>query len=218
MDAKVLTPGGETGRSARKRRAILDSAAKLFLRNGFLGTSMDEVAALANVSKQTVYKQFASKESLFLGVVRSMTGAASDEAQTHIGDPHDRDQLVAVLTDFAERQLEIVLAPALMQLRRLVIGEAGRFPDLGRALHDGGPGRAIAGLASAFARWAERGLLVLDDPKVAAAQFNWLLMGEPISRAMLLGDEGIPDASVLRRHAAETVRMFVAAYPQRSRI
>ena len=39
--------------------SILEAAADLFLRNGYPGTSMDEVAKLADVSKQTVYAQFA---------------------------------------------------------------------------------------------------------------------------------------------------------------
>ena len=47
--------------SARKRSAILEAATTLFLRNGYRGTSMDEIAALAAVSKQTVYKHFADK-------------------------------------------------------------------------------------------------------------------------------------------------------------
>ena len=56
-------PGGvETGRSARKRRAIMEAATALFLRDGYRRTSMDQVAADAAVSKQTVYKQFADKE------------------------------------------------------------------------------------------------------------------------------------------------------------
>ncbi|HEY6478067.1 MAG TPA: helix-turn-helix domain-containing protein, partial [Polyangia bacterium] len=61
-----LTPGGaETGRSARKRQAIMEAATTLFLRDGYRNTSMDQVAADAAVSKQTVYKQFADKEQLF---------------------------------------------------------------------------------------------------------------------------------------------------------
>ncbi len=52
-----------------------------FCEHGFLGASMDEVAALAEVSKQTVYKQFASKEALFVGIVRSMTDHAGDRVQ-----------------------------------------------------------------------------------------------------------------------------------------
>src|SRR5580700_10175835 len=59
----------EEGRSARKRRAIMDAATTLFLRNGYQGTSMDEIAALAAVSKQTVYKNFADKQQLFSHIV-----------------------------------------------------------------------------------------------------------------------------------------------------
>ncbi|MBV8987238.1 MAG: helix-turn-helix transcriptional regulator, partial [Solirubrobacterales bacterium] len=66
------------GRSARKRRAILDAARTVFLHNGYLGTSMDEVAALAAVSKATVYKHFADKQSLFAEIVTSTVDEASD--------------------------------------------------------------------------------------------------------------------------------------------
>jgi TetR/AcrR family transcriptional repressor of mexJK operon len=50
------------------------------------------------------------------------------------------------------------------------------------------------------------------DPAVAASQFNWLIMGEPLNRAMLLGDESIPKPAKLRRHAAAGVRVFLASY------
>ena len=68
----------ESGRSARKRRAILDAATEIFLRDGYLGTNMDEIAARSEVSKQTVYKHFVSKEALFVEIVSSMTDAAGD--------------------------------------------------------------------------------------------------------------------------------------------
>jgi hypothetical protein len=99
-----------------------------------------------------------------------------------------------------------------MQLRRVVIGEASRFPELGKALYDGGPGRAIAGLSAAFTRWADRGLLVMSSPLAAATHFNWLVMGEPVNKAMLLGDKAIPGTAARRRHASEAVRVFLAAY------
>jgi AcrR family transcriptional regulator len=212
--APVKTPSKQMplSRSERKRRAILDAAAEVFLEHGYLGASMDEVAALAQVSKQTVYKQFASKEALFVGIVRSMTDYAGDRVQREMRDPQNADELRVELLAYAERQLAIVMTPRLMQLRRVVIGEAGRFPELGKALYDCGPGRAIKGLAAAFTRWADRGLLVPDRPTVAATHFNWLVMGEPVNKAMLLGEEAIPKPAALRRHAAEAVRVFLAAY------
>ena len=209
------TDGG-LGRSERKRRAIVAAATEIFLGQGFLGASMDEVAARAQVSKQTVYKQFSSKEALFVAIVQGMTGAAGDKVQREIAELGERDDPEKQLLAYATRQLTIVLTPRLMQLRRLVIGEANRFPALGRALHDGGPGRAIAGLAGAFARWSERGLLRIKDPKAAASHFNWLVMGEPVNRVMFLGDKAIPGPAALRRHAAEGVRVFLAAYGSRA--
>ncbi len=47
---------------------------------------------------------------------------------------------------------------------------------------------------------------------MAASQFNWLVMAEPLNRAMLLGDSAIPKPAELRRHAEEAVRVFLAAY------
>jgi AcrR family transcriptional regulator len=209
------TPEQPLGRTARKRATILEVATDLFLRRGFLATSMDEVAALAGVSKQTVYKQFASKEALFLGIAQSMTGAASDRVQVEMPDPGDAQGVAAALSEHADRLMTIALAPRLLQLRRMVIGEATRFPDLGRALYEGGPGRAIAGLAAMLDRWAGYGLLTLDDPMAAATQFNWLIMGEPVNRAMFYSD-GKPMTKAQRAaHVASAVRVFLAAYGPR---
>ena len=212
-DAATDAPAAEPlGRAERKRRVIVEAASDLFLRHGFLGVSMDEVAARAAVSKQTLYKQFANKQALFVGVVQVMTGEASSRVQAAMIEPDDPAQLSAQLHAHGHRLLEIVLTPRLMQLRRLVIGEAGRFPELGRALYDGGPGSSMAMLAATFARWAERGLLSLDDPAMAASHFNWLIMGEPINRAMFSRDDPLPDAARRQAHVEGGVRVFLAAY------
>ncbi|MER8945857.1 TetR/AcrR family transcriptional regulator [Mesorhizobium sp. M0959] len=202
----------EQGRSAQKRRAILDAATEVFLQKGYLATSMDEIAALAAVSKQTVYKNFPGKETLFVEIVSSVTNRASDRVHSEMPDLAEGEDVAEYLQRYAYRQLTVVLTPRVMQLRRLVIGEVGRFPELAKALFDGGPGRAIAAMAVLFERLADRGLLAIDDPAVAASQFNWLIMGEPLNRAMLLGNESIPKPAKLRRHAAAGVRVFLASY------
>ena len=71
-------PATPERRSDRKRRAILEAATEAFLRHGFLGTSMDEIAAAAAVSKQTVYKHFSDKESLFREIVTTTVDEISD--------------------------------------------------------------------------------------------------------------------------------------------
>jgi TetR/AcrR family transcriptional repressor of mexJK operon len=203
---------GQVQRSADKRAAILEAAATVFLSGGYLGASMDDIAEMAGVSKQTVYVYFSSKETLFAAMASALSNDASDRVHNNVAQFREGDDLANYLTDYAVRQLQVVLTPRILQLRRLVIGEVGRFPELGAALYAGGPGRAIASLATTFERLAARGLLSVRDPLLAATQFNWLIMSAPLNRAMLLGDAAIPSPNELQEHASEGVRMFLAAY------
>jgi len=207
--------GDAQPRSARKRSAILDAATTVFLRKGYLGTSMDEVAALAAVSKQTVYKHFADKERLFAEIVIGTVDEASDRVHEEVTQLADSGDLEADLRDLARRQLAMVMQPRLLALRRLVIGEAGRFPELGRTFYERGPGRTVDALAGAFERLTTRGLLDVDDPRRAAQHFNWLVMSAPINQAMLLGDDGRATPADLDRYADDGVRAFLAAYGPR---
>ena len=197
------------GRSARKRQTILSAGRGLFLSNGYQGTSVDQIAASAEVSKQTVYKHFADKESLFSEIVTGTVDEAGDRVHAEVLQLADSGDVEADLRDLARRQLALVMQPRVLQLRRLVIGEAGRFPELGRTFYERGPGRTLQALAAAFTRLAEQRKLTLEDPQLAAAHFNWLVMSIPLNRAMLLGDDEQPD---LDRYADEGVRVFLAAY------
>jgi TetR/AcrR family transcriptional repressor of mexJK operon len=199
-------------RSARKRRAILDAATTLFLRHGYRGTSMDEIAAVAEVSKQTVYKHFADKESLFSEIVVGTVEEVARPVHDEVLELQDSGDLEVDLRRLARRLLRMVMQPRILQLRRLVIGEAGRFPELGRTFYEQGPGRTIAALATVFERLADRGVLQAGDPLLAAAHFNWLVMSIPLNRAMLLGDDETPATAELNRYADAGVRAFLAAY------
>lgn len=195
-----------------KRATILRAAAEVFLRHGYVGASMDEIAARAAVSKQTVYKHFADKQSLFTELVVSTIRAASDAVHAEVLDLGGSGDIEADLRDLARRQLSQVMQPEVLRLRRLVIGEAGRFPELGRTFYELGPGRTIESLARAFARLAQRGVLRIDDPALAAEHFNWLVMSTPLNRAMLLGEADPPAAGAVERYADAGVRAFLAAY------
>jgi hypothetical protein len=70
-------------------------------------------------------------------------------------------------------------------------------------------------LASAFERLAARGVLQVEDPLLAAAHFNWLIMSIPLNQAMLLGHDEPPDPAELERYAESGVRVFLAAYGRR---
>lgn len=190
-------------RSERIHGAILAAAEDVFLRDGYVGASMDEVARRAGASKQTVYKHFGSKEQLFVELVTSMTVATGDPLRHEAADASA--DVVETLTSLAIGMLDAVLTPRILRLRRLVIGEANRFPELGRALFEHGPARAMAGVERRLSAWVDAGALPEHDTGEAAQHYNWLVMGAPLNAAMLLGDDAIPTPEQRRAHATTAV-------------
>ena len=211
----VAVDNGGEGRSARKRRAILDAARTLFLRNGYAGSSMDDVAALAGVSKQTVYKHFADKQHLFTELLDSDIAHSAGSTDPLIEKMPDTENLEEDLRMFARRHLADVMQPKLLQMRRVLIGEAERFPELARAWYATGPERSFAEFAGWFAAWDRRGLLRAPDPMLAAQHFNWLVLSIPLNKAMFSGDDLEFEPGELERYADEGVRVFLAAYGAR---
>lgn len=175
---------------------------------------MDAIARAAEVSKQTVYQHFVDKERLFAEVVRGAVKAAADPVAAEIKRLGSGGELAADLNELAVRQLSAVLQPRVLALRRLVIAEACRFPELGQAFFDQGPGRTMNGLAVRFAELSGEGRLQLDDPSTAASAFNWLVMAAPINEAMLLGRTTFPAAD-LAHIADRAVATFMRAYGPR---
>jgi TetR/AcrR family transcriptional repressor of mexJK operon len=212
-----VVPGGEEARrSARKRRAIMEAATALFLRDGYRNTSMDQVAADAAVSKQTVYKQFADKEQLFRDIMLGVTGKSEAiitdmTSVLRSADVASPAELRAVLTDLARRYIDGVLQPHVLALRRLIIAEAERFPDLARAYFEQAPARAIEVVANALQAYIERGLLAADDSRLAATHFAYLVLAISQDRAMFYPHER-PSPAERDRLASEAVRIFLAAY------
>ncbi len=199
-------------RSERKHLAIVEAATELFLSNGYTRTSVEDIARHAKVSKQTIYMHFDDKESLLFHIVDAIMTDASDPFDHEIHRLGESDDLDGDLREHARQQLDLVMQPRPLQLRRLVIAEASTFPQLGQTFYDNGPGLTIRHLAAAFARLHERGHLQIVDPLRAASDFNWLVMSEPVNRAMLLGHDDPPHDTPLDQWADGAVTTFLAAY------
>ncbi|RBQ15614.1 TetR/AcrR family transcriptional regulator [Spongiactinospora rosea] len=207
---------GEASRTARKRGQIAEAATAVFLRNGYVGASMDEVAALAGVSKQTVYKHFTDKQQLFTHIVLATTTEVDALVKVVAATLDEGDDPAEDLRRLARTFLDALLRPEVLRLRRLVIAEADRFPELGRAWYENGFERVLTTLAGCFERLAARGRLSLDDAAMAAHHLVGLLLWIPVNRAMFVGSEAgaVPDAD--RDRLADTaVAAFLRAYGPR---
>jgi TetR/AcrR family transcriptional regulator, mexJK operon transcriptional repressor len=200
------------GRSARKRQAILHAARELFVQKGYAGASMDEVAATADVSKVTIYKHFSDKHTLFVAVVTDAIDEAKAGSQTLVDQLGNSTDIEQDLRDFARRHVELVTQPHLVQMRRLIIAEAHRFPDLARAWHRIGPERGHATLASQIDELVARGQLQVLDSLLAAELLNYLILSVPLNEAMFTGRDKPYTRRYLNRYADEAVRVFLAAY------
>lgn len=209
------TPRRRAGRLA-SASVILDAATTLFLRNGYLGTSVDDIAALAHVSKQTVYTHFADKEQLFAELIRGNIARVDEFIDTVATTmPLASADLEQHLRDLARRHVRAVVHPRALQLRRLVIGESGRFPDLARAYYERVPQRVISILASHLQHLSDRALLHVEDASLAANHLAWLVLAVPLDEAMFCGDTVHPSPAELDRFADAGVDVFLKAYGRR---
>ena len=203
-------------RSERKRQSIVAAGRQLFLSNGYQGTSMDQVAAGASVSKQTVYKHFGEKRELVFAIVADALDTTVGAFREQITALADTTDLEADLTELAGQYLRAVLHEPVVQLRRLVIGEANRLPELARLYYDHAPARTLDALAGALARLTERGLLQVPETTVAAEHFAFLVIGRPIDQALFCGATQVLDDLDVDSHARAGVQAFLAVYRLRA--
>lgn len=185
--------------------AIREAAAALFLEKGYRGTSMDDIAAAAQVSKQTIYTHFANKQELFEDLVLGNV----DRVDAFIARLDVGDDLDAGLARLARDYVTFVARPDVIRLRRLVIAEAARFPELARAYYDRVPARVVAAFAALFQKLTAQGRLRAEQPEVAAQHFVWLTLGVPLDRGMFLSAGATDDLDSI---ADSAVRVFLAAY------
>lgn len=163
---------------------ILTAALGVFLRSGYGASTVDELAAAAQVTKRTLYAYYGDKAGLFAAMVRHLAAAVSLDATS------DDDTLETL----AARIVSRVHSDELVGLHRLVIAESMRFPELAQILHSSGDARHIARLAGHLR--AERG--PASEP-LAEPLFS-LLLGER-HRRRLLGIDPPPSAAQAAAHA-----------------
>ncbi|HEU4782011.1 MAG TPA: TetR/AcrR family transcriptional regulator [Ktedonobacterales bacterium] len=121
-------------RAQQTRERLRTAAHRLFLRQGYLATSVDAILAEASISsKETLYRHNPNKEALFADVLSHLTmeQPGFSERLTALPAPHDIQSLRQALTALAREILTMMNQPGYLPLVRMVIAESPRFPQLG---------------------------------------------------------------------------------------
>ena len=208
---KRAAPRADDPRVVRSRAAVLDAARTLFLGHGYAGTTMDDIAAAAGLTKRTLYNNYGDKEALFTEIVSHVLAYAEEFVHglhEEFAVEITKTNLRQKLHDLGARLALGIIRPEVIALRRLLIGEARLFPTLAADYFDRAPGQVIDALAAGFARLGRRRLLRVSDPHRAAAQFAYLVAGEPLDRAVLAGS--LPTKVQVIACAHDGVETFLA--------
>lgn len=197
--------------AAPKYEAILEAAAEVFLEAGFGHASMDEIARRAGVSKATIYNHFDSKPELFGAIVRNRCQRSLPAMLGELTGQPVEETLTAIGRQF----LDVLMMPGSLPLYRTVLAESPRFPEIGRAFYDAGPGRAVAAVAGYLEAQQARGAVTVADPRLAAEQFFAAVLGHIHVRLLLGLADAPPAAEERERVVAAAVSAFLDGHRRR---
>lgn len=206
MTAKTTRTRGRPSDPA-KREAILEAARALFFRGGPEALNMEAVAREAGVSKVTVYAHFGPREALMRAVIIEQ----KERLVAALHEPvDDAAGLRRSLMAFGLELLNFLCSDDYLLLDRMLAAHLHADPGLGRLIHEHGPQAVVAQLAALLERLHERGLVRLDDSRVAAEQLIGMWLGTLRERLLMLGER--PDAEELQRRLQSGIDTFVRAF------
>jgi AcrR family transcriptional regulator len=166
-------------------RNIVDTAARLFIEQGYSATSIEQVAAAAGSGKQTIYRRFASKEGLFTEVINR-------QGQLLLGDVETAEAQFAspleALRHSCRRVFDFALMPDMIRLHRILVAEVPRFPELGEYVLN----RSMASFRARLSRFLieamDAGEIRAADVDLTQSIMHSVLTGWP-TQQYLLGRE-----------------------------
>jgi AcrR family transcriptional regulator len=192
---------------------ILDAAQRVFLERGLAGASVDEIAGVARAGKPTIYARFPNKEALYTAVVMRNAAANIARFEDHAPTGATVEQH---LTSVGVSVLHWILSSGTVDLMRLSIAEAPRFPDLASSVHrmarDRGS-QAVARLLAEAAQSDEGRALPAFGPKHLATTTRFFvdLVVMPLVVRALFGEEHETLCAEISPHVARSVAFFLAA-------
>ena len=174
---KICEPRWARRKDARPGE-LSSAALELFVERGFAATRLDDVAKRAGVSKGTLYLYFDSKDDLFKAVIRegivSRIVEFEERMRAYRGSSADLMRLLV------QTWWQKIGATKLAGITKLMMSEAGNFPELAKFYHDEVIVRGMALFAAAIQRGIDSGefrpIELVHTPHICAAPVVMLML------------------------------------------
>lgn len=161
----------------------------------------------AGGSKRTVYKYFHNKEGLFAAVLVSLVDQMMEPLAPEITDEQG---LYDTLEKLGRNYMDILLQDESLAIFRTVVSEGARFPELGKAFYESGPGAAVERLSNYLMQQVGLGVLRIANTEAAARQYFGMVRSDLHMRA-LLGLQ-LPNKQEILYDISRAVDIFVKEY------
>lgn len=190
-----------------KRQQILDAAINLFTEQGYAATSMDLIAKNADVSKQTVYSHFGSKDELFSASIKQKCKSL------HILDLslHDLSDPYAILLQLAQRFTEVITSKQACAVHKICAFESNVYPQVSDIFYQAGPLQITNEVTKLMEKFHQQNILHIEHPRNAASQFLNMMKGELWSQIEFNTKERVSQQYV-DEYLRDSVAFFIRGY------
>lgn len=190
-----------------KRQQILNSAINLFTEQGYAAASMDLIAKNADVSKQTVYSHFGSKDDLFSASIESICESL------HILDlsMDDLSDAKRILLQLAQRFTEVITSKQACAAHKICAFESNAYPQVSDIFYQAAPLRVTNEVAVLMEKLHQQNILNINNPRHAAIQFLNMMKGELWMQIEFNTKERIT-AKEVEEYLRDSVEFFIRGY------
>ena len=191
-----------------KRARILQAAKAIFLKSGYHGTSMNQIAQEAGVTKLTVYNHFQDKVNLFICAITETCEETLCTKQFDLDTSADFYQTLFIV---CSRALQIIYSPEALKLDHVLLELAAEQNPLALQFFEASHTRMENQLAEFFQKAAQLGFIQANDPLYQTELLLTLLLGVRHHK-VLLGIITVPNAQELNQIIRDALDLFFLKY------
>lgn len=204
-DSTRTAPEPEAGRAELRRAAFLKAAREVFLEYGYEAANMAEIVKRAGGSLSTLYGQFGGKKGLFEAMIDARVNDLTEQMHLELAA---HAPLKEGLRRIGEAFLVKQTSADSLDVFRLMVAQAKKFPDLAQAFGQRGPEKVRKALADYLVDRAKAGEIKISNPDIAAAVFFDLVRARLQFRS-LLNATYTPTEQEIRDTVDRAVKVFL---------